>query len=63
MSAELAQLRDGEPVDVVTHDDALSPEDLADLAAANAEADRGDSFVSAQEVLDGLRARHAVARR
>lgn len=63
VSAELSELRDGERVDVVTHDDALSPDDLAELAAANAEADRGDAFVSADEVIEGLRARHAAARR
>jgi hypothetical protein len=63
---DLADLPDGTDATVVARDDGaeLSSEQIADLAKANAEADRGE-LVAAEEILrrlDARRARSATSR-
>ena len=60
---DFARLPDGTTVEVVVPDDepvSLSAEVKAELVDRLAEADRGDAFVSAAEVLRKLAARRAA---
>lgn len=63
---DFARLPDGMSIEVVVPDDepaTLTPEDEEELADRVAEADRGDTLISAEDVLRELRARAGAARR